>query len=549
MALQDYHKKRDFEKTREPKGTINHEGGHLFIIQKHAASHLHYDFRLELDGVLLSWAVPKGPCLDPSVKRLAIHVDDHPVEYGSFEGIIPKNQYGGGTVMLWDKGLWRSLDSDPARAYQKGHLRFELEAEKLQGRWDLIRFKDKNWFLIKYSDAFAKKQSDYDITTALPNSVVSNQSLDDISAHYQHIWNTKKAIMLPKTLSKGPFPNTIKPMLASLIHQAPEGDNWLHEVKFDGYRILAFINTKIHLKSRTNNDWTSNFTSLVTALSRFPSTPVIFDGEVTLLNEQGISDFQLLQNTIEADAQAPYVYYIFDILYYDKYDLTSLPLLQRKALLKSLLPDHDPVLRYSDHIIDHGEEVFDRACKLGLEGIISKNIDSKYIMSRSKQWLKIKNIKRQEFVIGGYSQPKGSRDHFGALYLGLFNDQGDFVYVGDVGTGFTQASLKTLFSQLQKIRLNHSPFSEKIANSSKATWVKPLLIAEVEFTEWTQAGHIRHPSFKGLRLDKKPQDVIHEKELAMNQPNKPATKKKIFSITHPEKIVYPEDGITKKDLL
>jgi len=582
MSLKNYHKKRNFKKTPEPTGILSHNDGRLFIIQKHAASHLHYDFRLELKGVLLSWAVPKGPCYAAGVKRLAVHVEDHPLAYGSFEGIIPQGEYGGGTVMLWDQGIWQPLDENPAKAYESGHLRFELFAEKLQGRWDLIRFKDeKHWFLIKYDDPWAKSEN-YDITEEKPESVVSGLSILEIAERYKPVWtgsttvkaNTlakivkktkvrKTKIKLLDDLNKSPFPEAISPQLATLADKAPEGESWLHELKLDGYRILAFIEgNDITLKSRTNKNWTRDLVPVVDALKQLSVKKVIFDGEVVLLNKEGKSDFQLLQNTIKVQADAPYVYYIFDILYYDQYDLRKLPLIKRKEILEEVLANQDETLRYSTHIVNQGGEVFEQSCKLGLEGIISKQLDSPYLSKRSKSWLKIKCLKRQEFIIGGYSNPQGGRQHFGALYLGYYNFAGELEYAGNVGTGFTNTSLKDIFLKLMKNHCATSPFAKKIPASGTVNWVNPLLVGEVEFSQWTQEGHLRHPSFKGLRADKNPEDVIREQETSLKKVDKvkattlTKTKKSAammhkssFLITHPEKIVYGEDKFTKEDVL
>lgn len=570
MSLKQYRQKRDFKHTKEPKGSVAEDLGHLYIIQKHDASHLHYDFRLELNGVLLSWAIPKGPSLDPKVKRLAIHVEDHPVAYGSFEGIIPKGQYGGGTVMLWDKGIWKPLDEDSQAAYKKGHLRFELIAEKLNGRWDLLRFKDeKHWFLIKYADQYAKPSANYDILTAKPKSVLSKKTTAQIAAHHDHIWTQsgavksdttkpkrvkkKKSLKLPKNLTSAPFPQLIKPQLATLTARAPDGDEWLHEVKFDGYRILAFIDQgKVILKSRTNKDWTSELMTIHDALHPFLSNTVVFDGEAVLLDAQGKSSFQLLQNAIKTEPYADYVYYIFDLIYFDGFDLKNLPLSQRKALLKELLKGQKNTLRFSDHIVGHGKDIFQNSCELGLEGIVSKQAQSVYASQRSRSWLKVKCSKRQEFVIGGYTQPQGERDHFGALLLGVYNEDGKLDYCGNVGTGFNQKSLTDIDKALQSNRSSSSPFHSKIPQSSKVTWVQPTLVAEIEFTEWTEEGHLRHPSFKGLRVDKPAHDVIREQttslDASMNTKPKAATTP-LITLTHPEKILYPEDKISKQEIL
>ncbi|WP_165481624.1 DNA ligase D [Fluoribacter gormanii] len=344
-----------------------------------------------------------------------------------------------------------------------------------------------------------------------------------------------------------------------MIDNAPDSSDWLHEIKFDGYRIMALIhNGQIRLKSRNNKDWTNELLSVVDALKQLTLPHAILDGEVVLLNEQGKSDFQLLQNTIKVNPNAPFVYYLFDILYYDQFDLRTLSLLKRKAILKNVLEGQDKTLRFSEHIIGEGSFLFHRACELGLEGIISKQIDSPYISGRSKRWLKAKCLLRQEFIIGGYSIPTGSRKYFRALYLGVYNEQGELSYTGNVGTGFTESSLKQIFSLLQKITVKQKPFNENIPGAQGVIWVQPKLVAEIEFTHWTEGGHLRHPSFKGLRLDKKPEEVFREhkallekKSKKMEQVNMEKANTHSFKIkmTHPDKVVYPEDGITKKDLL
>ncbi|QMT59805.1 DNA ligase D [Legionella sp. PC997] len=573
MGLGQYHKKRDFSKTPEPKGIVNPKDSHLFIIQKHAASHLHYDFRLELHGVLKSWAVPKGPSLDPKVKRLAMHVEDHPIEYGNFEGIIPKGQYGGGTVMLWDKGSWEPLDPDPYLAYEKGHLRFELHAEKLKGRWDLIRFKDeKHWFLIKYDDEFAKNQSDYEITEKLNKSIKTNQTMEQIAKNAEDVWesggskkrkslNTKlksqtPVVVLPKGLHKVAFPDFIPPQLATLVDTPPSGENWLHEVKFDGYRILAFKNgDDVVLKSRNNKDWTQDLLPITEAIKELPYKNIILDGEVVLLDKEGKSDFQLLQNSIKNKKYSNFVYFLFDILYFDQYDLRNLPLIERKSILKNILNFKSSTLTFSDHIVNEGQLMFEHSCEYALEGIISKRIESTYTSKRSKDWLKIKCLKRQEFVIGGYTPPKGGRKFFGSLFLGVFNDKGELEYAGNVGTGFTESSLKTIHNQLVDHKAQKNPFTTNPPGHTTATWVKPTLVAEIEFTEWTQDGHLRHPSFKGMRVDKKANEVTREREILMEEikeekkeVSSKASKKSMVKLTHPSKILYPEDNITKQDL-
>lgn len=543
MSLRKYHQKRDFSKTTEPSGKVQHRSRHRFYMQKHAASHLHYDLRLELDGVLKSWAVPKGPSLDPRVKRLAMHVEDHPIEYGTFEGIIPKGEYGGGTVLLWDKGCWKPLDKDPQKAYEQGHLRFELEAEKLQGRWDLIHFKKEAnaWFLVKYADAYARTAED--ITTE-ELSVLSGKSMQEIAEDYDAIWSKQE---LKKTAKKKvtlnlpitPMPNSITPQLAKLMSRPPAGDDWLHEVKWDGYRILAFKDgNRVRLFSRSQNDWTATFPSVVDAIKKIPVKQAIFDGELILLDENNRSNFQLLQNAIKSNLKPAFIYYVFDLLYYQKWDIRSLTLLQRKALLKPLLTD-ESVVRFSDHIVGQGDRVFQRSCESKLEGIISKISDSSYFAGRSASWIKSKCVQRQEFVIGGFTLPKNSRSCFGSLFTGVYDAQKNLVFSGNVGTGFTEKSLQQIYAELKKRIITKNPFNSSPPGSRTATWVKPQLVAEIEFTQWTEDGHLRHPSFKGLRWDKKASDVIRETA---------EKKDTVMKLTHSEKVLYKEDDISKQDL-
>lgn len=557
MSLDSYHKKRDFKKTPEPKGRVHHRPNHLYVIQKHAASHLHYDLRLELEGVLKSWAVPKGPCLDPDVKRLAMHVEDHPIDYGTFEGIIPAGEYGGGTVMLWDEGEWESLDDDPLKAYNKGHLRFNLNGEKLQGRWDLIRFKDeKHWFLIKHKDEFCRAINDYDITVKEPLSVLTHQSIDEISENYDKVWSSRKLakkkvkINIKLDLPKSPFPDKVSVQLATLVDKAPDTDEWIHEVKFDGYRILALKqNNKVTLLSRNQIDWTKKFQNIVDEVKELPVNNVILDGEIVMLDEKKRSSFQRLQNSLEAGDDSLFTYYLFDLLYIEHYDLRNLPLLERKKHLKALLPQKNSNLHYSDHYQGEGRKFFEHSCEFGLEGIISKKADSLYYGTRSRSWLKTKCIKRQEFVIGGFTAPKRSREYFGSLFLGVFNDSGGLVFAGNVGTGFTNESLKALHHRLEKLVIDKNPFTSRPTGFKSATWVVPEIVVEVEFTEWTEDGRLRHPSFKGLRMDKKAKDIHEEKELPVEKVKIKPKRVHPVILTHPEKILYEEDGISKQDLL
>jgi len=581
MTLKKYKEKRNFKNTPEPKGRVSSKKSPklLYVIQKHAASHLHYDFRLELEGVLLSWAVPKGPSLDPTVKRLAMHVEDHPLEYGSFEGIIPKGQYGGGTVMLWDHGEWVPEDKDPVAAYKKGSMKFILKGKKLEGLWKLIRMNknDKTWLLIKGQDQYAQSIKKYDVIIKQPNSVTTDQSIDEIAEKYQKFWSKsglqkvkakkqtliksvekKKLKIMNFNLNISPFPTTFSPQLATLVDKPPEGKNWIYEIKFDGYRILALKhNNKTHLMSRNNKDWTSKFKSIATAIDKIAIKNAIFDGEIVVLDENNKSDFQALQNSIKENQNINFIYYIFDMTFYDQYDLTTLTLLERKNALQEVLKGAGNNIRYSDHIFGPGKEILDKTCELGLEGLISKDVDSEYSQKRTKSWLKIKCTKRQEFVIGGYTKPQGARNHFGALLLGTYNKRGELIYNGNVGTGFTVSTLKSLFLLLKKNSVDANPFSTKPPRVKEIMWVKPVLVAEVEFIEWTKEGNLRHPSFKGLRSDKKAKNIMKELPLAIEDVAETKAKKKgliskktklPFKLTNPNKVLYPEDKFTKQNI-
>jgi len=530
MTLKKYHQKRNFSKTPEPVGKLGKKSKFTYMIQKHAASHLHYDFRLELDGVLKSWAVPKGPSLDPSVKRLAVHVEDHPIEYASFEGIIPKGQYGGGTVMLWDQGSWQPLDEDVARAYKKGDLKFRLNGEKLKGDWKLIQIKKdpKNWLLIKATDDYARPETKFDITKKEDLSVKSGRSMEEIAANKKvRVWNsnradaapvekklTNKKIKLPAKLAtkKQAMPLEIFPELATLVDDAPNGKEWLHEIKYDGYRLLSFVSKdKIRMMTRGGLDWAKKFPTIVKGLKQLKLSNVILDGEIVAFDAKHHSNFQLLQNALQEGNTAELGYYVFDILYYQTARIDELPLIERKKILESLFTKSSNAIFYSDHIIGDGNKVFEKACKLGLEGIISKKIHSTYQQCRTRDWLKVKCVQRQEFVIGGFTQPSGNRDHFGALLVGFYNKKKELVYSGRVGTGFTADSLTAIAKQLKKHIVKINPFSSKPPGAKNITWVKPILVAEVEYSEMTNEGILRHPSFKGLRSDKPSKKIILEK--------------------------------------
>ena len=531
--LQEYQRKRDFAATPEPSGKRNRGKAHAlqFCIQKHDASHLHYDFRLELDGTLKSWAIPKGPSLDPKVKRLAVHVEDHPLDYASFEGHIPEGHYGAGDVIVWDRGVWIP-EGDADHGYAKGHLRFELQGEKLNGRWNLFRTrlagKKEQWMLVKSSDTHAREEGDYDILEAEPHSVLSERSLP----------GTKKETTrarTPKKAAKGTLPDSLKPQLATLVDAAPEGD-WCYEIKFDGYRILARIEgSDVRLFTRNGHDWTAKLPHQVAALKKLKLKSAWLDGEMVVADDNGVADFQALQNAFDTEHDERIVYYLFDLPWLDGHDLRQLPLDERRATLEKILADPPPALRYSASFAEPVQSLLASACQLNLEGLIGKRRDSVYVERRSSDWIKLKCQQRQEFVIVGYTDPKGSRSAFGALLLGL-HDGEQLRYAGKVGTGFSTDTLTTLLKQLKPLEIRR-PALDKPPTGAEARgvhWLEPRLLAEVSFAQMTRDGIVRHAVFHGLRSDK-PARAIH-----LERPM-PAS----LRLTHPERMIDASSGTTK----
>jgi bifunctional non-homologous end joining protein LigD len=540
MALETYHRKRNFKNTPEPKGRVHkrRESGLSFVIQKHAATRLHYDFRLELNGVLLSWAVPKGPSLDPNDKRLAMHTEDHPMEYGGFEGVIPPKQYGSGTVLLWDRGTWIPKE-DPVAGYAKGRLKFELHGEKLHGGWNLVRTRggkyggdsDNTWLLIKEDDEYARTGIDAQVVDTLPESVETGRTLEAIAADADRVWHSNRSVKenvragavkkrAPKIdlakvagARKAADPAWVPAELATLVDDAPVGEEWVHEIKFDGYRMLCHVaKGACTIWSRNRKDWTAQLPTLAQAMARLPVDSAWIDGEVVVPDEKGHSSFQALQNAFDGGEGAErLLYYAFDVPYLDGYDLRSVPLHERKRVLRDVVTGSG-MIRYSDHVEGEGETFFTEACRMGLEGIISKRRDAPYRGARGREWVKVKCAKRQELVIGGYTDPQGSRSGFGALLIGVYDANGDLRYAGKVGTGFTQKTLDEVLRELKKRPADEPAFVDPPtgAEGRRAHWVRPELVAEVSFTEWTQEGTLRHPSFQGLRKDKRPRDVVRE---------------------------------------
>jgi bifunctional non-homologous end joining protein LigD len=609
MGLREYHRKRDFAITPEPRGEESRSEGRSFCVQKHAATRLHYDFRLEMEGVLRSWAVPKGPSYDPADKRLAMHTEDHPLDYGDFEGVIPEGQYGGGTVLLWDRGTWEPLE-DPHKGYRAGKLKFRLKGEKLLGGWTLVKIRgrdarddEKSWLLIKETDETARPAAKLDVTEEMPLSVATGRDLETIARERDAVWESKVVEKparggkwRPKTAErkteaaghaaipgarKGPMPRALRPQLATLVTEPPKGDAWLHELKFDGYRILGRLQDgRARLISRNGNDWTGHFPSLAAALEALPVSQALVDGEVAVLLPDGRTSFQALQNALSARAQGDLVYFAFDLPYLEGYDLTRARLEDRKAALAALLAGAGAAVRYSSHVVGSGDAFFEKACGMRLEGIVSKRRDAPYESRRGGSWLKVKCLRRQEVVIGGWTEPSGSRTGLGALLVGVHEQGGGLTFAGKVGTGFTEKVLRDLRRRLGALEQDASPFSPRPKGVGAAHWVKPQLVAEVAFTEWTGDGKMRHPSFQGLRADKPALEVVRERETptekvvaAVEAPrprrsNEPAPRASARTrarssghtkgaaeatvsgvrLTHPDRVLYPAQGLTKRDL-
>ncbi|MCJ8150182.1 DNA ligase D [Shinella sedimenti] len=584
MATLDvYRQKRDFKTTSEPRGKKAQKSGNSFVIQKHDATRLHYDFRLEMDGVLKSWAVTRGPSLVPSEKRLAVHVEDHPLAYGDFEGTIPKGEYGGGTVIVWDRGTWEPI-GDARKAYAKGHLEFTLDGEKLHGRWHLVRMhgkpgeKRENWLLIKGDDEFAVAEGEDDLLEKRPQSVKTGRDIADVAGE-EPGWSSKtgrirksskakkqeKAAEVEETATKAPDPSDMKgarkgklpdflpPTLATLASAPPAGERWLHEIKFDGYRLQARIEAgRVKLLTRSGLDWTKKFGKAVPeALRDLPFGTAILDGELVVETGTGASDFSALQADLSAGRDDRFTFYLFDLLYLDGYDLTGLPLEQRKRLLEKLVPGAEGPLRYSGHFDENGALVLRHACRLSLEGVVSKLRDAPYRAGRSKSWIKSKCSARQEFVIGGYVPSTVSRKAIGSLVLGVYN-KGELEPVGRVGTGFSALVAEDIFKRLSRIRTEESPFGRKLTaeEARQARYVRPELVAEVEFRAWTADGHLRHASFRGLREDKPAQEVVAEmpKSTKATAAKAPNPQRRTVRLTHPDRVYWPEEGVTKEGL-
>jgi bifunctional non-homologous end joining protein LigD len=573
-----------------------------------------------MEGVLKSWAIPKGPSLDPADKRLAMQTEDHPVEYGDFEGVIPEGEYGGGTVIVWDRGTWEPV-GDPHQGLHGGNLKFALHGERLRGRFALVKIRgrdardsEKSWLLIKEKDAEARPG--YDVVARHQDSVVTGRTLDQVAADRDRVWHSNRdaadrvsaavaarrstrpaartetrrtAAPDPKSAPgarRAALPEFLAPQLATLVSEAPPGEEWLHEMKFDGYRILCRLQRgRARLLSRNGKDWTDRLPAVAEAAERLPASQALLDGEAAVLLPNGTTSFQALQNLMSGTGSGHLVYYVFDLLHLDGYDLAGVALESRKDVLRALLEAADvpSPLRYSEHVRGSGPDFYAQACQLSLEGVVCKRRDAVYRSGRSRDWLKVKCLEEQEVVIGGFTPPRGSRVGVGALLVGFYDDRGRLRYAGKVGTGFTDATLRDLERRLTRLEQPEPPFEERPPGASKARWVRPELVAEVSFTEWTSDGRLRHPSFQGLREDKRPRDVVRETPRPVEDVTKPPPpadeaparasarrtapkpgKRPIpappprapggevhvagVRLTHPDRVLYPPQGTTKRDL-
>ena len=572
-ALSTYNAKRDFKRTREPKGKRGTKGGNSFVVQKHAARRLHFDFRLEIDGVLKSWAVTRGPSLDPKDKRLAVRTEDHPLTYGDFEGTIPQGEYGGGTVMLWDKGTWRPIEGKSAKDLEGGHLHFILEGERMKGEWLLVRMKPRkgekreNWLLRKVDDGYTGSEDD--LVRRELTSIETGRTMQEIARddEGEHSFKDRKGAQLNKALdeaaehtrkvaagksgrqAKGKPPKFRKPQLATLVDHVPGGSDWFHEIKFDGYRCLvAAAGDKVVVYTRSGQDWTDKFAPLRDAFAALDLPPCLIDGEVTAPGKNGNPSFSALQAVLKrghgAQGKQQYLdFHAFDLLELDGEDLTAHSNLERKEQLAGLLADARPPVRVADHVIGAGEQLLEAMCGADQEGIISKRADAPYRGKRTRNWLKIKCTRRQEFVIVGWQPSKARGRPFASLLLAQHED-GELTYKGKVGTGFTSDTMDELASKFSSRARKTPPLEAPASETRNAQWIRTDLVAEVAFAEFTAEGRVRHASFLGLRDNKSADDVKPERAAKVEQDDPPSD----IKITHRDRVIFPDSGQTKGDL-
>ena len=580
--LTEYHSKRDFTRTQEPSGkTGSSNNGYRFVVQKHDATRLHYDFRIELDGVLKSWAVTKGPSDNPEDKRLAVRVEDHPIDYGTFEGTIPEGEYGGGTVMLWDEGTWEPI-GDPHEGLESGDLKMKLSGHRMKGEYVLVHMKGRdtkrksgpareNWLLIKHRDDHAKDKET--LVTRFTKSVSTGRDLDGIAKGLKPkkqtktkadaVWHSDKDKAVDNPLPKKraskatkALPAFRQPQLATLVTDVPEGSDWVFEMKYDGYRCQAAISgQEVKLYTRTGKDWTEQFAAIVPPLARITKGTALIDGELCAFDKSGRTDFSTLKDHLSSGG--PLTYFAFDLLELDGKDLTKKPLIERKAALEKLLGkiESSSLVQFSAHVTGNGQKVFDTVTREGHEGIIAKEARAAYRGERTRSWLKIKGSKRQEFVIAGWS-PSSKKKSFASLLLGTWEGK-KLIYRGRVGTGFTMDSAHELQQQLDARARKTSPFDDVPAVIAKAAnWVTPELVAEVAYTEFTPDGILRHPSFLGLREDKPAKSVKVEKPAPSAKATALTDKAGIaaaeaagIKLTSPTRVIYPGQGVTKADLV
>jgi len=564
LDIDTYNEKRDFSKTKEPKGRRLKGKGDSFVVQKHDASHLHWDFRLEMDGVLKSWAVPKGPSLDPTVKRMAMRTEDHPLDYGDFEGTIPAGEYGGGTVMLWDQGRWvPEPGKDPRKTIEEGHLHFTLEGDRMKGEWVMFRLKPRkptdreSWMLKKVDDEYAEPENGDELVDEATTSVTTGRTMGEIASG-EDVWRSnrggRKGGRGKKKAADAP-PAFQPPQKATLVDEVPAGSSWLFEYKYDGYRLLLATGSgAVTAWTRNGKDWSDKFRALVKAASALPAGCLI-DGEAVALNDAGKPDFQLLQSTLKESRGKNLVFYAFDLLVDRGEDITKLPNIERKQRLAALLKNAPSVILFGDHVIGNGEALFNAVCAEGGEGVIAKKASAPYRGDRTKNWLKIKCIQRQEFVIVGWSE-SDKRVGFRSLLLAA-KEHGKLTYVGKVGTGFNTQMLHDLMDVMKPLEVKEAPVDVPRADRKGAHYIRPELVCEVAFTEFTTEGILRHPSFIALREDKPASQVVVETPKKLPKGAKKASGKapdyatpESFGITisNPDRAIYPTEKITKHEL-